>query len=176
MGPLADQVAYPQFVLGIAHGEIAGHREGRDRIRQPVEPVGQRTGIEYRLMAVDIVPAGQEHDGIGAERLAKAVALEILRAEADHDEADAPTLALDQRIGRKRGGQRGETNRGRVGAGLGQHVADGAANALGQVVPGGQRLGPGLDPVLGAEENRVGIGTARIDAEKKSRCHAVYHS
>jgi hypothetical protein len=42
-------------------------------------------------------------------------------------------------------------------------------------MPRGQRLGTRLDSLFGIEENRVGVSAASIDAEKKSRCHAVYH-
>ena len=168
MRPRANEVAHAELVLGVAHREIAGDGEGGHGAGKLIELRGKRVRIERRFMAMHIMPAGKEDHRIGAERLPEPVAFEIVWAEADHDQTDAPALAFDQRIGRQRGGKRGEPDRRGIGAGFGQHILDGAPDALRKVVPGGQRLGARLDPVLGTEENRVGISTARIDAEKKS--------
>ncbi len=108
---LADAIAHALLVVRVAHGEITGDREGRHLGAEVRKRFVERTHVERRFAAMDVVAAGKEKNGIGPERFLKTVALQVFRTEADHDQASTAALAFDQRIGGKRRRERHEADR-----------------------------------------------------------------
>ena len=160
-----DPVAHPLLVRRVAHGEIAGDGEGGDGFGKHRQDLVERRHVERRLVAVHVVAAGQEEDGIVAERVGQPVALEVLGAEADHDEPGAPALSFHQRIGGERRGERDEADGRDRRLRLRKHRLHSARYADREVVARGERLGAGDDALRFAVEHGVRIGAAGIDAE-----------
>ena len=157
----------------VARREIGADGEARHRAGEFRQRRFEAGEVEFGGAAVHVVSAGAEHHRILPECCLQPVAFEVGLGEADHDERHAAALALDQRVGGKRGRHRGELDRRRVDLGFGQHPVDRARNADREVVAGGQRLRLGDDGsgrVRGGAfgpQHRVGVGAAGVYAEEE---------
>ena len=98
----ADDIACPLFVRRVTNGEIAGDRKGRNIGREFGKGGLQGVRIERGFIAMHVMAALDEEDRIIAERIGQAIALQILRAETDHDQAGAAALPFHQRVCRER--------------------------------------------------------------------------
>ncbi len=116
--------------------------------------------------------AADQNLRVRAQSLGQARPGRVRRIEADHHQPDPAAIPLDQRIGRQRRRQRDQRHLLGRDAALRHRRVDRAADAAGQIVARGQTLGLGdqrrrslTDPRL-AQDRRVGVGAARIDAQK----------
>src|SRR5690606_18720587 len=91
-----DETSRRHFVLRVADGEQGGHREARDLASDPRQQPGERPEIERTGAAMHVMPSRTEHDRIVTERLRQSGTLQVTGLEADHHQACAPALVLDQ--------------------------------------------------------------------------------
>ncbi len=158
-----------KLVGGVAGGEARGHGEGRD-LRRDGRHFGLEPGeVEGRCLGARMMmPAGQRDHRIARQRLGQARPLQIARTEAYEDQRDAPSLALDQRVGGKRGRERDEPHVLRRDLRFGQGRIDGPADPECKIRARGQGLGPAHHALrLGIDDHRIGVGASGIDPEKK---------
>ncbi len=83
---LPDPVTHSLFMCRIAHGEIACDGEGGHFGRKRGQSRIQRRHIERCFASVYVVATFQIEHRIAAKRVGKSVPLQVIRAEADHDE------------------------------------------------------------------------------------------
>ena len=163
---LTHEPAHRVLVRRVAHREVA--RDGEGRHAPGMAPDGlQRGGLVQRggFVARRVVASAHQHDRVAAQGLPQAGLLEHVGGVADQDQADGAALPLHDGIGGQGRGQ-GDQLHGPARQSGGQHVVHGLADAQGQVVPGGQGLGGSGYPFGWIEEDRVGVGSSRIDAKQ----------
>ena len=160
------------FMGGVTGRELRGDGDGGDAGGQGAQGCVQGGRVERCGLGprVGVAARDRDHGGV-ADRLFQPGARAFLVGKADQDQRGLGCLPLDQRVGGKRRRQRGHLDpRRRIRHGA-QHGVDGQADPDGQVGPRGQRLGLGQDFLaVVVEQDRVGKGAARVDAQEK--CHA----
>ena len=153
-------------MLGVARGKLRGHGIGRNAalLGQPgaqgraVQRAGGQSGMG--------VPARQDQGRIAAQCGTQPLPLQILLAKADIDQRDAPALPFHQRIGGKRGRQRGKPDPVRSDTAGRQNILHRAADPDGQIMAGSQGLGTGNHLGLIPDQHGIGVGSARIHAQR----------
>ena len=91
---------------------------------------------------------------------------EVALGKADHHEAHAAALALDDGVGGQRGRHRHHADIRRRDLARRHDGVERRANAEREIVPGGQRLGLGQHARGLVEQHRVRIGPGGFDADQ----------
>ena len=174
-GKTAHQIARGNLVRRVAGGEPGGDGKAHDFGAKRGNGGFQSGQIQGGEFAAGVgMAADKLHHGIAAKGCGQTGAIKVCRFKPDEQKCHAPALAFDQRVGRKRGGQRDECDLRRRDACGGKCCIDGTTNAKRQIGAGGQRFGLADDAVgVGVQDHRVGVGAAGIHAQKiRHRPHA----
>ena len=144
------------LVLRVAHAQVGGDREAvhlvLDRLDEGADHVHVQWGL---LIPLEVVSAPHQehlvHRDVGR------------RVVADHDEADPAALALHHRVGGQGGGDRHQADL--LEEVVVQHL-DGVADALGQIVAGGEGFGLAQNRSVGhAQDGGVRVCATGIDPQ-----------
>ena len=167
-GALAKAISNRDLVLRIAHREHAGDREGGDRSVERGERAVEGGDIQRRArLPGRIVTAADPDAGTAAQRIGDSGPRRVGLAEADEHQAHPSALPFDERVGRKRGGERDERDGGGIDARALQHRPGGAVNSDREVAARGERLRRRHDlsgPLV--VQHRVGVRAAGVDSEQ----------
>ena len=154
-------------MLGIAHGELGGNRIAGDLALERTEFRLEPGAVELgHPVAMGVVAAGEHDDRIVLQRLRQVGACERPLVEPDQHQAHPAALALDHRIGRKRGRQGDQRDVLRAHVMVRQHGIERIADADREVVARGQRLGGGDNAFVFVEQDGIRVGAAGVDAEQ----------
>ena len=161
-------VAHRDLVFRIAHREHAGYGERVSPALAPGDRSVERGKVQWlALVSGRVVATGDPNAGIATQRAGDAGTGRRRFVEADEHEPDPPALALDERVGGQRRGERDERDGTRVDPRTRQHRLRGTVDADCEIVSRGERLRARDDlsrPLV--EQHRVGIRTSGVDAEQ----------